>query len=131
MKTNVQRIRKKRRYSESFKKELVEEFEKGKYSVLQLARLYGVHYTSLYEWIYKFSTFNEKGYRVVEMKDSDSQKLKELQKRLEELESSLGRKQIQVEYLEKLIELAEKEYGIDIKKNSATPRSGGSGNTEK
>jgi transposase len=47
MRTNVQRIRKKRRYSESFKREIVEEFEKGKYSVLQLARLYGVHYTSL------------------------------------------------------------------------------------
>jgi transposase len=64
------------------------------------------------------------------MKDSDSQKLNELQKRIEELESSLGRKQVHVEYLEKMIELAEKEYGIDIKKNSATPRSGGSGNTE-
>ena len=130
MRTHVQRIRKKRRYSESFKKELVEEFENGKYSVLQLARLYGVHYTSLYDWIYKFSTFNEKGYRVVEKKDSNTQKLEELQKRIEELESSLGRKQIQVEYLEKMIELAENEYGIDIKKNSSTPRSGGSESTE-
>jgi hypothetical protein len=36
-----------------------------------------------------------------------------------------------VEYLEKMIELAEKEYGIEIKKNSATPRSGGSGTTGK
>ena len=46
---------------------------------------------------------------------------------MRELEGMLGRKQIAIDYLEKLIELAEKELSIDIKKNLNTPPSNGSG----
>ena len=59
MRTNLKKLRKKLRYSEDFKKELVSLFEKGTYSVLQLERLYGVTNASIYRWIYKYSTFNE------------------------------------------------------------------------
>ena len=65
MKSNVRSIRKQRRYSEEFKKRLVLDFESGRFSVPQLERLHGVGNSIIYSWIYKFSTFNAEGYRVV------------------------------------------------------------------
>lgn len=59
------------------------------------------------------------------------QKLKELQNRIAELEQALGQKQMNIDYLEKMIELAKEQYDIDIKKNSNTPQSGGSKTTKK
>lgn len=131
MKANLREIQKTRVYSEEFKKELVSLFESGKFSVMQLEKLYGVSETSIYRWIYKYSNFNKKGYRVVEKKQSSSQKLKELEERNKELEQIIGQKQIQIDYLEKMIEIAKDDLGIDIKKNSNTPQSGGSGKTKK
>jgi hypothetical protein len=43
----------------------------------------------------------------------------------------VGQKQIQVDYLEKMIDLAKTDLNIDIKKNYNTPQSVGSGKTSK
>lgn len=131
MKANVKLIRKRRRFSTEFKKELVDEFESGKFSVHQLSRLYKIHPQVIYDWIYKFSKFNEKGYRVMEKQESSMEKISQMEKRIKELEAALGRKQIQLDFTNKMIELAEEEYGIDIKKNSDTQQSGISGETGK
>lgn len=131
MKANVRSIRKQRKYSKEFKKQIVEDFEKGKYSVPQLERMHGVSNVTIYNWIYKFSTFNEKGFRIVEMKDSSSKKMKELEAHVKELEGAVGRKQIEIDYLEKMMDIAKDELDIDIKKNFDTPRSTGSGKTKK
>ena len=98
---------------DEFKKAVVSEFETGSLSVPQLSRVHSVHFQTIYNWIYKFSTFNEKGYRVVEMKDSTSTKLKEQEQRIKELERAVGQKQLKIDYLEKLIELAGGELGMD------------------
>jgi transposase len=131
MKANVRSIRKQRKYSIEFKKRIVAEFEKGKFSVPQLEKLHGVRNSLIYRWIYKFSTFNEQGFRIVEMKDSSNKKMKELEARVKELESAVGRKQIKIDYLEKMMEIAKEELDIDIKKNFATSQSIGSGKTKK
>jgi transposase-like protein len=125
MNANLKEIRKHRVYSEEFKKEIVNFYESGKYSVLQLERLYGVNNVTIYNWIYKFSIFNEKGIRVVEMKDSNIDKLKHLELKIKELEQAVGQKQIKIDYLEKMIDIAKDEFSIDIKKNSNTPQSVG------
>ena len=127
MKTNIRTIRKKRVYTEEFKRSIVKEFESGKTSVLQLEKLYGVHNVSIYHWIYKFSKFNEKGYRIIEMKESSEHKIRDLEKKIKELQCMVGMKQIKIDYLEKMIDLAQEEYKIEIKKNSGTPPSGTSG----
>lgn len=131
MKSNVRLLQKNRRYSEEFKKQIVADFEGGKFSGSQLQKLHNIAHSLIYGWIYKFSTFNEKGFRVVEMKDSSAKKMKDLEALNKELEAALGRKQIQLEYLEKMIELAKTELDIDIKKNYNTPQSTGSGITKK
>lgn len=130
MKANLKQLKKQRVYSEVFKREIVSDFESGRFSVLQLEKLHGVNNVTIYNWIYKFSTFNEKGSRVVEMKNSSTHKMKELQARIVELEGIVGRKQINIDYLEKMIDIAKDELNIDIKKNSNTPQSTGSKKTE-
>ena len=125
MKSNLKLIKKRRNYSEEFKRTLVKEYESGRYSVSQLEKLHGISNTSIYKWIYKFSNFNEKGIRIVEMKESSTKKLEELSQKVKELEQIVGKKQIQIDYMEKMIELANDEFDIDIKKNSNTPQSTG------
>ncbi|MGO2403567.1 transposase [Mesonia sp.] len=93
--------------------------------------MHGISNVSIYSWIYKFSTFNEKGFRVVEMKGSSSRKMKELEARVKELEGAVGRKQIEIDYLEKMMDIAKDELNIDIKKNFDTSQSTGSGKTKK
>jgi len=131
MKTNIRLIRTPRQFTEEFKRHVVREFEQGSLSVIQLSRVYNVANQQIYNWIYKFSTFNEKGSRIVEMKDSSASKLKEMEQRIKELEQAVGQKQIKIDYLEKMIDIAKTDLNIDIKKNYNTPQSGGSGKTNR
>jgi len=123
MTTNLRKLKKQRVYSEEFKRQIVSDFESGKYSVLQLEKLHGISNASIYSWIYKFSTFNKKGYRVVEHNQSSQKKVKALQAQVKELQAALGRKQIQIDYLETMMKVAKEEFDIDIKKNFDTPQS--------
>ena len=126
MQPNFKSIRKKREFSEGFKRNLVRLFERGKFSIPQLGRLYGVGNSVIYRWIYKYSQFNEPGYRVIEMKESSTSKLKLMEQRIKELEKIVGQKQIKIDFLEEMINVAKEELKIDIKKKSSTPRSGDS-----
>jgi transposase-like protein len=131
MDKKIRLLRSPRKFTEDFKRKLVKEFEQGTMSVYQMSKLYSIATTQIYDWIYKFSIFNEKGSRIVEMKDSQTTKLKELEQRIKELEQNVGQKQIKIEFLEKMIDLAKQEFNIDIKKNFATPQSNGSKKTVK
>jgi transposase-like protein len=131
MKANIQFIQKKRKYSKEFKLSILKDFESGKFSVLQLSRLHGVGKQTIYTWIYKFSNFNDNGYRVVEMNKSSTDRLKQLEKQIKELEQIVGQKQIKIDYLETMIDVAKDELNIDIKKNFNTLQSKGSGKIDK
>jgi transposase len=48
--------------------------------------------------------------------ESESQKALSLQHQVAELERKVGQKQLQIDYLEKLIELASTNLGYDLKK---------------
>ena len=112
------RINSRRVYSEEFKRKVVSEFEKGVLSVRQLARSYDISNVVIYRWIYKYSHYNKKNVVVVEMKNSQSKKLEALEQKVKELERMVGQKQIMIDYLEKMIDLAQENFAIDIKKTS-------------
>lgn len=131
MKANIRLINKCRKYTDDFKRSIVSDFERGNYSVPQLEKLHNISNSLIYRWIYKFSTFNEKGFRVVEMKQSSSLKLKELAQKVKDLERIVGQKQIKIDYLEKMIDISKDEFDIDIKKKRNTPQSTGSERTNK
>jgi len=113
-------------FSEEFKLNRVKEYETGQFSVRELSKLYSINAIIIYRWIHKYSAYNRKRIKIVEMADSSTHKIKELYKKIEELERIVGQKQLNIDFLEKMIEIAKSDYGIDIKKNSDTPPSTGS-----
>ena len=113
----VKRLRVKRRYSEDFKQARVKEYESGEFTVIELGKLYSISPQIIYRWIYKLSKLNKKKVVIVESKDSSTKKLKDYQQRIDELERIVGQKQLKIDYLQKLFELAESDLGFDLKKN--------------
>jgi hypothetical protein len=69
--------------------------------------------------------------RLIVENQSDTVELLALKKRIAELERIVGQKQIMIDYKDKMIELAEEEYGIDIKKKCESELSLTSHKTEK
>jgi len=124
------RIKHKRFYAEDFKLRMVNLYESGERTVLELTKDYGLNENTVYRWIYKYSEYNKKSIQIVEMKDSQQHKIQELEQKVRELEQAVGQKQMSIDYLEKMIDLAKEHYDIDIKKNSNTPPSGGSKTTK-
>ena len=125
------RIRRKRKFSEDFKLKIVKEYESGEFSVVEMTKIYDISYQTIYNWIYKYSKYNKQSIQVVEMKDSQAHKMKQMEARIKELEQAVGQKQMNIDYLEKMIDLAKEHYDIDIKKNSNTLHCGGSKNIKK
>src|SRR5690554_2061179 len=113
---NGKRIKRRRRFSEDFKLKIVKEYESGEFSVVEMTKIYDISYQTIYNWIYKYSKYNKQSIQVVEMKDSQAHKIKEMEARIKELERAVGQKQMNIDYLEKMIDLAKEHYDIDIKK---------------
>lgn len=128
--TKKKNIRINRYFSESFKKKKVKEIEQKLTTVLDVSRTYEVSRSAVYKWLYKFSTMKQKGIRQVIEPLSDTRKIQALKKQVNQLEASLGRKQIQFEFSQKMIELAEDHYDIDIKKKFGSRPCNGSSDTE-
>ena len=131
MQTNLKKIQRRRIFSEELKRKVVKEYEKGVMTVLELSRFYNVSYKSIYNWIYKYSHYEKQSIQIVEMKESNTQKIKDLELKIKELERVVGVKQMNIDFLDKMIEIAKKDYDIDIKKNFYTQQSTGLEETKK
>ena len=125
------RVRFNRRFSEDFKKKKVKELECNLVSVSDICKTYSVTRTAVYKWIYKYSIMAKKNVRQVVEAKSDTQKIRMLEERIKELERLVGQKQIMIEFKDKMIEIAESTYGVDIKKKVGSKLSSGSTTTDK
>jgi transposase len=123
-------LRQRRIFSEAVKKKTVKDIESGKVSVLTVAREYEVSFQAVYSWLKKYSRHLQSSKTIVVQMDSEEYKTKELEKKIQELEAALGRKQLEVDFLNKLIDQGKKELGVDLKKKFFTPPFSGSGSTE-
>jgi len=117
----TQSERRRRRFSESFKKQKVKEFELGKVRICEISKVYQVSNMTVHRWINKFGTINKPERIIVESK-SDTQKILALKKRIAELERMVGQKEIELTFKNKLIDIAEDKFGIEIKKKTSTKR---------
>ncbi len=120
-----------RHFSEEFKKSKVREIEQQRVTPSELSRQYEVSLTSIYRWLEKYGKNQERKERVIVESKSDTRKILEMKKRIAELEQIIGQKQVLLDFKEKMIELAEEEYGVDIKKKFTEKRSFTSGKTGK
>lgn len=108
--------KKRRIFSEVLKREIVDDLEHNRIRICELVREYQVSHTTVYRWLYSYGKTENKGVRMVLEKDSESKKTKDLEKKISELERLLGQKQIEIEYLNKVIEISSKDFKCDLKK---------------
>ena len=90
--------------------------EEKQVTVNQLSRIYDVSTTAIYNWIRQYSTKISRGEKLVIEKESEGAKTIKLLQQVSELERKIGQKQLQIDYLEKVLELGSEEVGFDIKK---------------
>lgn len=123
--------RKRRRFSESFKRKKVQEIESGQVKISEICRQYQVRRQNVDRWRRKYGSMEKEKERLIVETESDTLKIKELQLRIAELERIVGQKQIEIDFKDKMIEIAEEHYGIDIKKKCDPSPSVTSGDTGK
>ncbi len=68
-----------------------------------------VSYQSVYTWLYKYSPYHEQKCTLVVQMKSEETKNSELQKRVAELERVVGQKQLEIDFLNKLLEIGSSE----------------------
>ena len=118
-------------YSMSFKLEVVKEIESGLISTSGAKRKYGIQARStVINWLRKYGTFDWENQTPSNMPQSKEQRLMELEARVKLLEKQKAMLEHQVERADKkaiifdmMIDIAEKEYNISIRKNSSPEQS--------
>lgn len=109
--------RRKRRFSEEFKRKKVREIEHKVSTVLEVSRAYDIRPNNVYRWLKKYGNPSTgQGERVIVECESDTKKNIALQAKVAELERIIGQKQVMLDFKDKIIDLAEEIYQIDIKK---------------
>ena len=114
------RERQNRFFNESFKRAKVSEIDRNILSVSELCKEYQVSRSSVYKWIYKYSQMRKRENKQVIEPESETRKVLLLKQEVSELQRVIGEKQLKLDFLEKMITLAEEEYGVDIKKKFTT-----------
>jgi transposase len=126
----IERVQRQNRYfSEEFKKQKVKDIDNNLLTISELCKEYSITRSSVYKWIYKYSSMRKKQVKQVIETESDTRKLIELKERIKELERIIGQKQLTIDFQNKAIEIAEQEYKVDIKKKLLDTPSCGIGKT--
>ena len=118
-------------YSMSFKLEVVKEIESGLISTSGAKRKYGIQARStVINWLRKYGTFDWENQTPSNMPQLKEQRLMELEARVKLLEKQKAMLEHQVERADKkaiifdmMLDIAEKEYNISIRKNSSPEQS--------
>lgn len=118
-------------YSMSFKLAIVQSVESGELSTTGACRKYGIQARStVVNWLRKYGTFDWENQTPSNMSQSKEQRLLELEAKVKLLEKQKSLLEHQVERADKkaiifdmMIDLAEKEYNISIRKNSSPEQS--------
>lgn len=123
--------RKQSDYPLSLKLEIIQEIERGNLSTRGAMIKYGVQSRStIIDWLRKYGNFNWENQTPSYMPKTPEQKLLELELKIKLLEKQKAFLEHQVEQADKkamifdmMINLAEKEYNIAIRKNSSPEQS--------
>ena len=124
-------IRERRIFSEEIKKKAVKDLTSKRTTIKALMNEHQVSHQAVYTWLYKYSPYHDQKCTLVVQMKSEETKTIELQKRVADLERVIGQKQLEIDFLNKLLEIGSSELGFDLKKNFNTPPSNGTDGTGK
>ncbi len=120
-----------KRYSETFKREVVAEYEAGA-NVFSLQKKYGITGgQTIQAWIKKYGT---QGYRTEVMRIQrvdEAERVKELEKQVKELEQALGKMTLEKLKLESILEVLQGDDVEAVKKNVLPSSNNSSGKPNK
>jgi len=106
-----------RQYSEAFKRKVVREIERGMLTREGARRRYGIGGGStVHGWCRKYGRFEHLGARVIVNTAKERDESKELRERVRQLEKALADEKLKTMALETLIEVAERELKVPIRK---------------
>jgi len=111
--------KKRQKYSEEFKREKVKLLESGEVRMVDLVKMYGMSYPTLYNWKAKYGLIKPSDCVVLE-KDSEYKKNRELLKKVKQMEGLIGRQQMALDYYKEVVNQATEFYKIDIEKKFST-----------
>jgi transposase-like protein len=122
-------------YPMSFKLSVVREYEETKASLRELTRKYGIQgHNTIRKWINKFGTSDWQNLTLQPMAKTKDQELLELREKVKvlerknaRLEKELEQKDMKAEFFDLMIEIAEEEYGVDIRKKCSPGQSDDTG----
>ena len=118
-------------YSYTFKLSVVKEYESGGITLGALKRKYGIQGEStIRNWLEKFGTFDWQNRKLscMQQKTKDQellelrQKVLMLEKKNARLEKELEEKDQKVAFFDLMVDMAEKEFNINIRKKSSPGR---------
>jgi len=123
--------RSQRDYSMSLKLQIVSEIERGRLSITQARKNYGIQSRStVVQWLRKFGNFDWENQTPFNMSKTPEQKIMELEAKVRLLEKQKAFIEQQAYVADKkaiifdmMIDIAEQEYKIDIRKNSPPEQS--------
>ena len=118
-------------YSQTLKLQIVAQIERGEISTHQAQRMHGIQARStIIQWLRKFGSFDWENQTPSNMPQSPQQKIMELEAKVKLLEKQKSFLEAQMHVADSkaiifdmMIDLAEKEYRIDIRKNSPPEQS--------
>jgi transposase-like protein len=118
-------------YTMSFKLQIVQEIERGKLSITEATKKYGIQCRkTVVQWLRKFGNFDWENQTPFNMSKTPEQKIMELEAKVRLLEKQKSFLEQQAYVADKkaiifdmMIDIAEQEYKIDIRKNSPPEQS--------
>ena len=114
------------RYSEAFKLHVVSEIDSGHLTIYGARRRYGIRGgETVQKWLRSYGKDHLLGKVVRVERPEEKDRIKELEARVRELESTLAQSQVKLFAYESLLEVAEEHYGADFKKNFGVKQSSG------
>ena len=120
-----------RKYSEAFKRAVVGEYEGGA-TIGSLQRKYGIHgMQTIQSWIKKYGLQGLRTEVVYIQQAEEADRVRELEKRVKELEQALGKVTLEKLKLESIVEELQETEAELVKKNEQPSSAASSGKSSK
>ena len=108
-----------KRYSEAFKRKVVDDVESGLYSANQAQKVYKIGgNNTIYKWVARYGLKGSIVSKGGKMKKPINDQSLDLHSRIRYLEKVISDLSIEKKILETTIDIANETYGLDLKKNT-------------
>lgn len=107
------------RYSQNFKDAVLKEVRANKLSVVEISKLYRISNATVYKWMRNNEIPTpDREVVYVELKDHHGslERISKLEAKIRDLEGALSDKVLENCKLQAMVNVAEKHYGVDLKK---------------